>query len=129
MFPKGQKRKKRHKRTISCDIDAKTRKIVHERDRHHCIFCELGYFLPTEDELIGYQMIEVMHFIPRSQGGKGIPENLALGCRLHHRMLDNGSEGLRKDMLKVFQNYLVARYPDWDKKNLVYDKWGWLKGD
>lgn len=127
MFPKGPKRKKRHKRTIACDIDDKTRKIVEERDGHHCIFCELGYFLPTEDYLIECHQYEIMHFIPRSQSGKGIPENLAVGCRFHHRMLDNGSEGLRDDMLWIFQCYLMARYPDWNKKDLIYDKWGWLR--
>ena len=53
----------------------------------------------------------------------GIPQNGAVGCQYHHEMLDNGSKGKRDEMLEIFRSYLKDSYPDWDEKNLVYDKW------
>lgn len=111
------------KRSRACDISDKVRKAVHERDGG-CIFCKLGYMLPPEDEFTtSRRMIEVMHFIPRSQGGLGVPENLALGCVWHHNMLDNGNLGLHEDMMTIFEAYLRARHEGWDKNKLRYSKW------
>lgn len=64
-----------------------------------------------------------MHYIPRGRGGLGIPENAAIGCRYHHRMLDQGHEGRREEMLALFRNYLQSKYPDWDEKKLTYNRW------
>lgn len=68
-----------------------------------------------------------MHYIPRSQGGLGIPQNGAVGCQCHHGMMDNGNNGKRQEMLEFFKEYLQRHYPDWDEKELVYDKWKFLK--
>lgn len=37
-------------------------------------------------------------------------------------MLDNGNNGLRDDMLTIFEAYLRVWYDDWDKRRLIYDK-------
>lgn len=80
--------------------------------------------LPPEDEFTTTRnMLQIMHFIPRSQGGLGIPENLALGCIYHHNMLDNGNLGLHEDMMTIFEAYLRARHEGWDKNKLRYSKW------
>lgn len=39
-------------------------------------------------------------------------------------MLDNGNQGVRKEMLQMFRDYLDVFYPDTDRK---YDKWRFLK--
>ena len=68
-------------------------------------------------------MRSIMHFIPRSAGGLGIPENGAVGCQWHHEMMDNGNSGRREEMLQIFEDHLRHSYPDWDRRKLVYKKW------
>lgn len=110
------------KRTKACDFSHKEREAVYTRDGMRCIFCARGYRL---DEIDPYDRdaLEVMHFIPRSQGGLGSRRNSALGCVGHHRMLDNGSKGYRAEMMDIFREYLKSTYIDWDERDLVYNKW------
>ena len=110
----------RSKRTKACEFNAKSRQQVYGRD-FGCIFCEAGYHVDEADEY-DLQIDGIMHYIPRSQGGLGIPENGALGCRYHHRMLDNGSAGRREEMLGIFREYLKGIYPDWNEEKLIYKK-------
>lgn len=88
-----------------------------------CIFCQMGYrmegFNPNKMDCITH---DIMHFIPRSKLGLGIPENGAFGCRMHHHMLDNSK--YRNEMLPLFEEYLKSKYPNWDKTKLKYSKWG-----
>ena len=109
------------KRSKACEFDIKTRTRIKARDKG-CIFCNLRYMLPPEPNIFTGRY-QIMHFIPRSQGGLGIPENGAVGCVYHHTMMDNDRNGLRDDMLLIFETYLRARCKDWDKSKLVYDKW------
>lgn len=103
-------------------FSTKTRKKIRERDNNACIFCTMGY--PAKDATwIDLQPADIMHYIPRSQGGLGIEQNGAVGCRYHHSLMDNGNKGLRPDMLMRFENYLRNIYPGWDKKDLIYDKY------
>ena len=94
-------------------IPPKVRARVMERDSIDgtpiCIFCGRTYGL------------QIMHLIPRSQGGKGIEENLAVGCVFCHQELDNGKnpEGKRE----YFRAYLQATYPDWDEEKLKVRKY------
>lgn len=111
------------KRSRACEFSQKVREQIKERDQG-CIFCRLGYMLPPEDEFMTMTgTYQIMHFIPRSHGGLGIPENGAVGCLWHHNMLDNGNRDNRDDMLILFEAYLRARHKDWDKKKLTYSKW------
>ena len=111
------------KRTKACDISSKVRQQVQSRDQG-CIFCQANYMMPPEDEFGTCRgMLQIMHYIPRSQGGLGIPENLAIGCVWHHNMMDNGNLGLREQMLMFFEEYLKARYEGWDREKLFYSKW------
>lgn len=116
------------KRSKACDITPKVRQEVHKRDGG-CIFCQINKFMPPEDEFVtSLGTPQIMHFVPRSQGGLGIPENLAEGCVWHHTLLDNGKD-TREEMLKIFESYLKLNYPHWNKEKLVFNKWGFLKGE
>lgn len=110
-----------HSRTRKLQFSAKERKRIIERDGSRCIFCEMGY-LPGGNEFL-LSIKEIMHFVPRSAGGLGIAENGAVGCKYHHMMLDNGSRGERQEMLALFEKYLKAKYPGWDREGLVYKKY------
>lgn len=72
---------------------------------------------------LGKQILGVMHYIPRSKNGLGIPQNGALGCQYHHEMMDNGAKGRRQEMLDYLSSYLSSFYPDWNEEDLIYSKW------
>ena len=97
------------KRTKACEITPQVRQIVEERDGHCCIFCGR----PGRGEA---------HFVNRSQGGLGIPENIVTVCRPCHAQMDNG-QATQLFRAKA-EEYLKSKYPDWDKNKLVYNKWG-----
>lgn len=103
------------------EFPPKARGIIKKRDAG-CIFCRMEYHM-EDVNWYGQQLLSIMHYIPRSQGGLGIPENGALGCQCHHEMLDNGNTGRRQEMLKIFEAYLKRFYPEWDREKLVYHKW------
>lgn len=112
------------KYTKLLQFDKETQRIIYERDRE-CLFCKLNYhmeeFNPNSLDCIIH---DVMHYIPKSKLGLGIPENGVWGCRYHHHMLDNGKGGHRKEMLKIMSDYLKSIYSNWNEKDLVYRKWG-----
>ena len=102
------KSRKKHRRTIACEITPKVRHIVEQRDGGRCIFC--GH--PGRGEA---------HYVPRSKNGLGIPENILTVCRPCHEMMDNTTE--RPIMLKIAEAHLRECYPGWDKEKLVYHKY------
>lgn len=104
----------------ACEFSPKARKEIHIRDGG-CIFCQMGYRPSCE----AGGALQIMHFVPRSQKGLGIPENGALGCVYHHQMLDNGL--YHEEMKEMFREYLMSHYPEWNESSLVYDKWSFLK--
>ncbi len=112
--------RRRSKRTRACDISPAVREIVNRRDKG-CIFCLAAYELPQGYIPELYRM-EIMHFVSRSTGGLGIPENLAKGCFYHHRMLDQSPR--RNEMKLIFESYLRNHYPDWEEKQLYFTKEG-----
>lgn len=118
--------KHRTKSNGKYQFDRKTREQIWERDGGECIFCRLGYHMECTDPVL-YGIKDIMHYIPKSKGGLGIPQNGAVGCRYHHGLLDNGSKGLRGEMLELFREYLESRCPDWDADVLVYKKWNFPK--
>lgn len=100
------------KRSKACEFPAKVREAIKERDGG-CIFCKMyGYS--------GFPPTQIMHYVARSQGGRGVEQNGALGCALHHQQLDNGKNGLT--MKEDFKNYLQSLYEGWNEKDLVYRK-------
>lgn len=61
------------------------------------------------------------HYIPRSQGGLGIEENIVTLCPRCHSMYDQGID--RKATGEYLKNYLKSRYPDWDETKLRYRRY------
>lgn len=95
-------------RTRACEISPEVRGIVEKRDGYCCIFCGA----PGRGEA---------HFVNRSQGGLGIPENIITICRFCHNQMDNG---MASKLYRIkAEEYLKAHYPDWDVSKLVYNKW------
>lgn len=103
---------KKHKQTKATEIPKWVKEIVWERDKHRCIFCYR--LVPLE--------CACCHFIPRSAGGLGIPENIYTGCSDCHREQDDGLN-IKVYDLKV-ENYLKGIYgANWDKSKLIYKKY------
>ena len=114
-------KKMKSKQAKAHEFSQATRKMIYERDGG-CIFCQIGYHMEGANPF-ALTMRSIMHFIPRSAGGLGIPENGAVGCQWHHEMLDNGNTGRRPEMLEIFEEYLKRRYPHWNREDLTYNKW------
>lgn len=103
---------KKHRQTKATEIPIKVKQIVWERDKHKCIFCHKQ--IPIE--------CACCHFIPRSLGGLGIPENIYTGCSDCHIEQDNGLNTKEYD-IKV-ENHLKGIYgANWDKSKLIYKKY------
>ena len=100
------------KRSKACDISQKTKEIVWNRDDHKCIVC--GKYVP--------KACANAHYIKRSQGGLGIPENVVTLCLECHYEEDFGQT--TKLYEKIIKNYLISIYGmDWDKTKLIYRKY------
>ena len=97
-----------HKRTRACSISKKTKETVYKRDGGCCIFC-------------GAPGLPEAHYVARSHGGLGIPENIVTTCRPCHDKLDNSIH--RQQMLQEAADHLKSFYPDWNEQKLIYDKW------
>ena len=107
------------------NFDKKTIQNIQQRDNYSCLFCRTGYHCEEFDpNKLDFIIHDIMHFIPKSKMGLGIPENGIEGCRYHHHMLDNGNKGRRAEMLKIMENYLKSIYPTWDRSKLIYRKYG-----
>ena len=116
--------KYRTKKNKKYQFDTKTREAIYWRDTG-CIFCQREYHMENKEPLL-YEIMDCMHYINKSQGGLGIPQNGAVGCRYHHGLLDNGNQGLRDEMLEIFREHLRQQYLDWNEDELVYNKWNFL---
>lgn len=110
------------KRTRKLQFSRKEKEKVFNRDNGRCIFCKKGGFTMCEDDF-QHEIKDIMHYVPKSAGGLGIEQNGAVGCRYHHTLLDNGSRGMRKQMLVYFEKYLKSQYSDWKKEELVFKKY------
>ena len=97
------------KETKATMISDETRRIVWQRDQGICIFCKRAGRAEA-------------HIVRRSQGGLGIPENIVTACRECHRALDEGRD--RKYYQAKAEAYMRSHYPNWDRKNLTYRKYG-----
>lgn len=104
------------------EFSKQARNEIFLRDAGQCIFCRMDYHMENAT-WYGKELLSIMHYIPRSKNGLGIPENGALGCQYHHEMMDNGKDGRREEMLQIFREYLQSKYADWKEEELVWDKW------
>jgi len=99
------------KRKQATDISAYERLRVHKRDGRRCAYCGR-----TD------KPVELAHYISRTQGGRGIAENLVSLCRECHSKYD-GAE--REKIGKYLKVYLRSRHGEkWSETDLVYRKDG-----
>ena len=100
------------KRSHACEISQKTKKVVWDRDNNRCVYC--GKYVPMA--------CANAHFIKRSQGGLGIPENIVTLCPECHYQEDHGlNTQLYEDYI---EEYLKNTYgTNWSKEKLIYKKY------
>lgn len=96
------------RRTKALEIPPKVKANVYKRDGGCCVCCGSPMGQPNA------------HYIPRSQSGLGIEENILTLCWPCHLQYDQSTE--RKRMKEYFREYLKSKYPDWDENKLVYRK-------
>lgn len=97
------------KRSKACDIPKRVKDAVWERDGHCCIVCGNPAAMPNA------------HYIPRSQGGLGIEQNIATLCIVCHYAFD---QTISRDWYKQqVREYLQSKYLDWQEDDLIYKKY------
>ena len=94
------------------DFTKQSKRIIAERDNFICIRCSTQYRL------------SYAHFIPRSKGGLGIPENGVLLCYDCHHALDNGHDSdLANEIHEYIKEYLTIHYGGIMTEKIIYNKW------
>jgi 5-methylcytosine-specific restriction endonuclease McrA len=94
-------------RTKALEIPLEVKEAVYERDGGACIWC-------------AKRGEPNAHYIPRSQGGLGIEENILTLCWPCHMLYDQSDN--RAKMGEFFKDYLKSKYPEWDEEKLFYKK-------
>ena len=104
------------KDTKARDFGRKAKVAISERDSINgwpcCVWCGAAAPAPLA--------WSNAHFIARSQGGLGIPENGLTLCPECHRRYDQSTQ--REHMRQFFREYLKTNYYNWSEDNLVYRK-------
>lgn len=62
------------------------------------------------------------HIVRRSQGGKGVEQNIVTLCDLHHRETDEGKNA--KENMREIIKYISDLYPGWSREKVTYHKGG-----
>lgn len=105
-------------RTEALGIPRRVKEAVARRDSCEghpcCILC--GKPAPTDAPLA----FSNAHYISRAQGGLGIEKNILTLCWKCHSRFDASEE--RKQLKTFFRGYLRSVYPDWDEKDLYFQK-------
>lgn len=104
------------KRAKACDIPARVKKKVMERDGGACVICGNHQ-----------NVMPNAHYIPRSKGGLGIEQNIVTLCtnfteHCCHDRFDNGTAEERGELREKIAAYLSSKYPGWNPDKLVFQK-------
>lgn len=101
-----------NERLKAVGISPEVKKRVAERDSwdgwNCCILCGSPEGQPNA------------HVVPRSDNGMGIEENVVTLCWNCHQRYDNTEE--RNALKSEIIAYLKGFYPDWDERNMRYEK-------
>ena len=107
-----------HIRTKALSIPKSVKESVAERDGFDghpcCLLC--GAPAPVNNPLA----FSCAHYIPRSQGGLGVEENIVTLCPTCHMRYDQSTD--RESIGNFLRNYLIDKYPNWTEENLIYKK-------
>lgn len=105
-----------HKDTKARDFDRKAKIVISTRDSIGgwpcCVYC--GAAAPAE---LAWSNA---HFIARSQGGLGVPENGLTLCPVCHSLYDQSV--MREEMREYFREYLKEHHDGWSEDALRYRK-------
>lgn len=112
----------KHKETKATAIPPEVKRKVFARDNRRCIVC--GMYIPQDDEGHYIGGGPHAHYIRRSQGGKGIEENVVTLCDKCHHDYDNGFH--RREYEDWIGEYLDKFYPDFPDEKRRYNKYSWL---
>lgn len=96
-----------NKRTKALAISQAVKAKVFKRDNGLCILC-------------GRAGLPEAHYIPRSQGGLGIEQNIITLCRFCHNKLDQTTE--RGELLERVREHLDLWYPGFPDTDRKYKK-------
>lgn len=96
-----------HKQTKATMIPISVKRSVFSRDNGHCIIC-------------GAPGDPVCHVVRRSQGGRGIEQNIVTLCPHCHREFDEGP--LHESYYARIVAYLKGFYPGWNREDMRYKK-------
>lgn len=100
------------KRSKATDIPMSVKKIVWERDKHHCISCGSPYAMPNS------------HILSRAHSGLGIETNIVTMCLECHHKYDNGIKKDKEKIKNKVVNYMKSIYGnDWSIEKQKYKKW------
>lgn len=104
------------KDTKARDFDRKAKERISERDSIGdwpcCVYCGLAAPAPLA--------WSNAHYIARSQGGLGIPENGLTLCPGCHGRYDQTED--REEMRGFFREYLRNKHEEWSEDALIYRK-------
>ena len=96
-----------HRQTKATMIPVAVKRAVFARDGGHCIVC-------------GAPGDPVCHVVRRSQGGRGIEQNIVTLCPHCHREFDEGP--LHESYYVRIVAYLKGFYPGWNREDMRYKK-------
>ena len=112
-----------HRQTRETSIPAKVKAAVAKRD------CING---PATGILCGAPGGPHCHVVRRSQGGRGIEQNIVTLCGRCHESFDEGigidrlrplGFQTRQDIETYIIDYLRGFYPKWTRESVTYHKW------
>lgn len=105
-------------RAKALEITLSVKRAVAARDSVEnwpcCIFC--GAPAP-----VGGIAWSNAHFVPRSQGGLGIEQNVLTVCPDCHWKMDQTVT--REAMLEYAEQYLKSKYKSWTRTKCIYRPW------
>ena len=112
-----------HRQTKQTAIPASVKRAVALRDCAHgpatCIIC-------------GRPGLPSAHIVRRSQGGKGVEQNIVSLCPDCHYSMDEGlflgrlkplGFTTQQEVREYVVNYIKGFYPDWTEESVKYKKW------
>ena len=96
--------------TKATAIPQRVKDAVWARDGGMCVLC-------------GREGLPNAHVVRRSQGGRGIEQNVVCLCQNCHRQFDEGRPEIRWYARQRIEEHLREFYPDWNEEDMTYKKW------
>lgn len=62
------------KYTKYLQFNLKTKQVIYQREHGECFFCQQNYYMRCISGML-YDIKDIMHYIPKSQGGLGVEQH------------------------------------------------------